>query len=209
MNILQTTELCTLLRYKSHAVVWYVSYTSIKLLFKNFKLIVKKKIQLGNGQRTWTVISLKRIHRWHIWCSNEKRCSLLLAIVLVNVLSRSVCPALCDPTDCSSSGSSVHGTSQARILESVAISSSRGSSRPRDQTRVSRTAGRFLTHWAIREAPSLAIREVPIKTILRSHHTSTGMAKMQNSSSTKCWQGGRENASLTHCWQERKTEPPC
>ena len=38
------------------------------------------------------------------------------------------CPALCDPMDCSLPGSSVHGIFQARILEQVAISSSRGSS---------------------------------------------------------------------------------
>ena len=42
------------------------------------------------------------------------------------------CPTLCDPMDCSPPGSSVHGISQARILEWVAISFSRGSSRPRD-----------------------------------------------------------------------------
>ena len=42
------------------------------------------------------------------------------------------CPTLCDPMDCSLPGSSVHGTLQARTLEWVAISSSRGSSRPRD-----------------------------------------------------------------------------
>ena len=38
------------------------------------------------------------------------------------------CPALCDPMDCSPPGSSVHGILQARILEWVAISFSRGSS---------------------------------------------------------------------------------
>ena len=38
------------------------------------------------------------------------------------------CPTLCDPMDCSPSGSSVHGILQARILEWVAISFSRGSS---------------------------------------------------------------------------------
>ena len=43
------------------------------------------------------------------------------------------CPTLCDPMDCSPPGSSVHGIFQARILECVAISSSRGSSRPKDQ----------------------------------------------------------------------------
>ena len=52
------------------------------------------------------------------------------------------CPTLCDPVDCNPPGSSVHGILQARILEWVAISFSRGSSQPRDQTRVSRIVGR-------------------------------------------------------------------
>ena len=58
------------------------------------------------------------------------------------------CPTLCDPKDCSPPGSSVHGILQARILEWVATSFSRGSSQPRDQARVSCIAGRFLTIWA-------------------------------------------------------------
>ena len=55
------------------------------------------------------------------------------------------CPTLCDPGDCSPPGSSVHGILQARILEWVAISFSRGSSGPRDRTPVSHIAGRFFT----------------------------------------------------------------
>ena len=55
------------------------------------------------------------------------------------------CQSLCDPMDCSPPGSSVHGILQARILEWVAISFSRGSSRPKDQTQVSLIAGRFFT----------------------------------------------------------------
>ena len=47
------------------------------------------------------------------------------------------CLTLCIPMDCSLPGSSVHGILQARILEWVAVPSSRGSSRPRDQTCVS------------------------------------------------------------------------
>ena len=47
------------------------------------------------------------------------------------------CPTLCDPMDCSPSGSSIHGILQARILGWVAISFSRGFSPPRDQTHVS------------------------------------------------------------------------
>ena len=58
------------------------------------------------------------------------------------------CPTLCDPVDCSSPGSSVRGIFQARILEWVAISFSRGSSQPRDRTQVSRIAGRCFNLWA-------------------------------------------------------------
>ena len=64
------------------------------------------------------------------------------------------CLILCDPMDCSPPGSSVPGILQARILEWVAMPSSRESSQPRDQTQVSRTAGRFFTVWATREALS-------------------------------------------------------
>ena len=53
------------------------------------------------------------------------------------ILSFFSCVGLCDPMDCSLPGSSVHGILQARILEWVAMPSSRGSSWPRDRTRVS------------------------------------------------------------------------
>ena len=58
------------------------------------------------------------------------------------VLVAQSCLTLCDPMDCSPLGSSVHGILQARILEWVAISFSRGSSQPRYQTQVSHIAGR-------------------------------------------------------------------
>ena len=64
---------------------------------------------------------------------------------------------LCDSLDCSLPGSSVHGILQVRILEWVAISFFRGSSRLRNQTRVSCIAGRFFTNWATREAPILSL----------------------------------------------------
>ena len=53
--------------------------------------------------------------------------------------------------DCSLPSSSIHGILQARILEWVAISFFRGSSRPRDWTQVSRIVGRCFTVWATRE----------------------------------------------------------
>ena len=60
---------------------------------------------------------------------------------------------LYDPMDCSLPASLVHGILQARILEWVAMPTSRGSSQPRDQTQISYTAGGLLTNRAIREAP--------------------------------------------------------
>ena len=62
-----------------------------------------------------------------------------------------MCRTLWDPMACSLPVFSVYGIFQARILEWVAISFSRGSSRPRDGTRVSRIAGRHFTISAIRE----------------------------------------------------------
>ena len=66
--------------------------------------------------------------------------------VLKWVLVAQLCLTLFDPMDCSPPGSSVHEIFQARILEWVAISFSRGSSGPRNWTRVSCTAGRFFTN---------------------------------------------------------------
>ena len=68
----------------------------------------------------------------------------LSAPISVSVCAQS-CPTLCNPIDCSLPGPSVHGLFQARILEWVVISYSRGSSRPRDRTQVSCLAGRFFT----------------------------------------------------------------
>ena len=62
-------------------------------------------------------------------------CKCISYSVCVCVYTQS-CLTLCDPVDCSLPGSSVHGIFQARILEWVAISYSRGSSQARDQTPV-------------------------------------------------------------------------
>ena len=63
-----------------------------------------------------------------------------------------LCLTLCNPMDYILPGSSIHGIFQARVLEWVAISFSRGSSPPRDQTQVSWIAGRHFTIWATKEA---------------------------------------------------------
>ena len=71
------------------------------------------------------------------------------------VLVAKTCPTLCELLDCSQAGSSLHGISQARILEWVTISFSGGSSWPRDWTWISTysSIGRqIFYHWTIREA---------------------------------------------------------
>ena len=73
-------------------------------------------------------------------------------LVICAVLTQ-LCPTRCDPMDSRPPGTSVHGILQARILEWAAISSSRGSSQPRDQTLVSPAlAGVFFTTSASWEA---------------------------------------------------------
>ena len=65
----------------------------------------------------------------------ESRNCWCLCCVRAKVLQS--CPTLCNPMDHSPRGSPIHGILQARILEWVALSSSRGSSQPRDWTWVS------------------------------------------------------------------------
>ena len=72
---------------------------------------------------------------------------------------------LCGPMDCGPPGSSVHGILQARTLEWVAISFSRGSSRPRDRTWVSCIASRLFTNCATRKAQA-ALFKVFHKTLI-------------------------------------------
>ena len=62
------------------------------------------------------------------------------------------CPTLCDPMDCRLPGFSSHGIFHARVLEWVAISSSRGSSWTRDRSQVSCITSKCFTIWATRES---------------------------------------------------------
>ena len=64
-----------------------------------------------------------------------------------------LCPTLCDHMGCSPPGSSVHGIFQARVLEWVAISFSRGSSQPRDWTQVSCIVSETLYHLSHQGSP--------------------------------------------------------
>ena len=72
------------------------------------------------------------------------------------------CPTLCDPMDCSPLGSSVYRLTQARILEGVAISYSRGSSQVRDRTWFSRTTGRLFYPLSHQGSPNWSEFQFPL-----------------------------------------------
>ena len=131
---------------------------SITLILKpdNYK---KKKLQSNifdehryqNPQQNISELNSKYIRR--IIQHDQWICSRNARIVHACMLVLLVCLTLCDPMGCSPTGSSsVHGICQARILEQVAISYSRGSSQPRDQACVSCIGQQILCHWATWEA---------------------------------------------------------
>ena len=84
-----------------------------------------------------------------------------------------MCLTLCNAMDCSLPRSSVHGILQARVLEWVLISFSKGSSQPRDWTWVSCMAGKFFTIWATiwckirKPQKSIRPRHTPLTSFLR------------------------------------------
>ena len=111
-------------------------------------------ISLGNGSRCAHSAAMAHLENVNttdhdMWWFCGTFC--LVPWKKVKVSCRVVSDPLSDPMDCNPSGSSVHGISQARLLVWVTISS-RGSSRPRDQSQVSWIAGRFFTSWTTREA---------------------------------------------------------
>ena len=96
---------------------------------------------------SWSLTqTLRKMRNWSVYkvAPSLEGCELCLVA--------QSCPTLCDPMDSNLPGSAVHGILQAKIVEWVAISFSRGFSQPRDQTQVSRIAGGFFTVWATREA---------------------------------------------------------
>ena len=80
-----------------------------------------------------------------IRASETSRWGVCVCVCVCAVPSCSVVSYSLQPKDCSPPGSSVHGILQARILEWVAMPSSRGSSQPRNRIQVSCIAGRFFT----------------------------------------------------------------
>ena len=92
-------------------------------------------------------------------------------------LATQSCLTLCDPVDCSLSGSSVRGMLQARTLEWVAMPSSRGSSQTRDQTQVPCIAGGSLP---------CELPEKPKRTRTGSYPFPRGASQPRNQTGVSC-----------------------
>ena len=111
-----------------------------------------------------------------------------MVLDLAGVCAKSLqsCPTLCNPMDCSPPGVSVHRISQARKLEWVAISSSQGSSQPRDWTCLLRLPHRMwiLYHWATQEAPVMAQR-IYDPDIINHINSTTDVKKIKTRFQTK------------------------
>ena len=107
----------------------------------------------GNGISTfWKDNKQENIRGFYINKYLENVYSVYIIYVCICSVAQS-CSTLCDPVDRSLPGVSVHVIFQARIVEWVAISCSRGSSPPGDGTHISCIGRRIIYHWAIREAP--------------------------------------------------------
>ena len=128
------------------ATPWTVAY-QISLPFtiswSLFKIMSLESVMLSNHL---ILILLSHMHTSRLLSTFTSYHQVLFVCVLV----AQSCLTLCDPMDCNLLGSSIHGIFQARILEWVVISFSRGSSPPRDRTQVSRTVGKLFTVWATR-----------------------------------------------------------
>ena len=103
-------------------------------------------------------------------CHNRKECYWHL---VWKVKVTQLCPTLYNPMACT-----VHGILQARILEWVAFPFSRGSSQPKNRTRVSCIAGGFLTSWATREAQTRVDAKHPAghRTVLHNRFSQLRMS---------------------------------
>ena len=104
---------------------------------------------VGLKSSYWNFPLNRFIWRYVVWFSENENVINFMTIEIVNIItfeSESLVAqsrlTLCYPIDCSLLGSSVHRIFQARILEWVPISFSRGSFWPRDQTHIFHIVGR-------------------------------------------------------------------
>ena len=139
MNIMQSNFLILL---TTSLLFWIIHLNLYLIILDNWKLhlIVLR------------IIKFLHFWLWIIQFYNKNKLNLQWSLQLLWVyLVAQLCPTLCNPMDYSPPDSSVHGIFKARILEWVAMPSSRESFQPRDGIQVSRIAGGFFTIWATRK----------------------------------------------------------
>ena len=117
-------------------------WSKVQACLSWIQYLVSKELYLRQRIKDYSLLwDKEEVPGWCQWNSYKVRMSACSVTQLY--------PPLCNPVDCSPPGSSVHGILQARILEWVAISSSRRASRPKDWTHVScvsvALAGGFFT----------------------------------------------------------------
>ena len=123
-------------------------------------LLSEKRMKTGQQKKVLLNTDYDCLTRWRNKNCNNYEYFLIICYeyvyifvcAWVHVKLLQSCLTLCNAVDLSPPGTSVHGILQARRLEWVAISFSRGSSRPRDRTHFSHIVGRRFNLWAIREA---------------------------------------------------------
>ena len=115
----------------------------------------------------------------------------------MSLLVTQSCPTLCDPMDCGPPGSSVRGILQARILEWVAMPSSRELSQTRDQTQVSHIAGGFFTNRALSKAHAYTYTGRQIKPQMQEPGKQTESSTKPQAGSLRSWIKRQALATLT------------
>ena len=130
-----------------------ISKTNILIKFQNkiknlYPVLSPKGPAVYQPALPWPWNLCHCLNVFEIFFKNCVRCSIHVAVWLLSCVWLFVTPW----TVCSPPGSSVHRVSQARILEWVAISFSRGSSLPKDQTCISCIGRWILYHWGTRKA---------------------------------------------------------
>ena len=155
-----------------HNKIWKIQEMGISdhptCLLRNLYAGQEATVRTGHGTTDWFQIG-KRVHQGCILSlclfnlyaeyimrnAGLKEAQAGIKIAAATAKSLQSCLTLCDPMDCSQPGSSVHGILQARILEWVAISFSRGSSQPRGWTQVSCIADRRFILWATKQGDNI------------------------------------------------------
>ena len=125
---------------------------------------------------TWSINSVCHGSTRGVW---HHPCPYLLSQDCCCLVAKS-CTTLWAPMDCNRPGSSVHGISQARIMEYIAISFSRESSQPRDGTCVSCICRWILYHWATWESQDSKTKWKPLEDREHSLYSQSHIIKVQS-----------------------------